>query len=451
MIGNLIGSYKISAQIGAGGMGTVYRGVDLMLEREVAIKALRADLVNRPDLVERFRAEAVTLARLNHPNIATLYSFLRQGDDFFMVMEFVPGETLETVISRTGALPCAQAIRLMSQALEGIAHAHEAQVIHRDLKPANLMLTPQGVVKVMDFGIARALGAGRMTRAGRLVGTVEYMSPEQVRGQETDQRSDIYSLGIVLYELLTGRVPFACDSEYELMRAQLEDAPRTLAPGIPQGLEQIVLRALAKQPAARFQSADEFRAALLQFAAPKATRLPESAKQAPETRVFETAKFRPASRSLAVTQLIRNAQAALSACQLSVKQWTAVAASISMLLFCAMFLTIRGSSQLQSQIVAEAPQVAASPAPIVSPIPPTLAPALPASQRATTQAPTSDNEPDILIHTIPSPEVIAGRQTNKAGNSARRPARETNRENRNAATERERARRRAAAERALDQ
>ncbi len=266
MIGNVVGNYKIIEKLGEGGMGAVYKGVDLMLEREVAIKVLRPELARQPELVERFRSEAVTLARLNHPNIATLYSFFRQGDDFFMVMEFVPGQTLEAVIKQFGAVPCDQAILLISQALEAVAHAHAFGIIHRDLKLANLMLTHTGAIKVMDFGIARALGAARMTRAGRVVGTLEYMSPEQVRGQQTDTRSDIYSLGIVLYEMLTGRVPFQSDSEYELMRAQIEVAPlppRELAPQIPPAMEQVILRALAKRPEARFQTATEFQAALL--------------------------------------------------------------------------------------------------------------------------------------------------------------------------------------------
>src|SRR5215467_2940515 len=141
MIGNVIGSYKITEKIGEGGMGSVYKGVDLMLEREVAIKALRPELARQPDIVERFRAEAVTLAKLNHPNIATLYSFLRQGDDFFMVMEFVRGETLDSVLRRSGGMSVERAVPLFCQALEGIDHAHRFGIIHRDIKPANMMLT----------------------------------------------------------------------------------------------------------------------------------------------------------------------------------------------------------------------------------------------------------------------------------------------------------------------
>ena len=266
MIGNIIGNYKIEKKLGEGGMGAVYKGIDMMLEREVAIKALRPELGSQPQVVERFRSEAVTLAKLNHPHIAILYSFFRQADDFFMVMEYVRGETLDNVISRRGTLPCEQAITLFCQALDGIDHAHRFGVIHRDIKPANMMLTDTGTLKVLDFGIARLLGTARMTKAGNLIGTIEYMPPEQVRGKETDARSDIYSLGILLYEMLTGRVPFASENEYELMRSQIEDQqppPRQLNPAIPEIVEQAIMRAMAKNPDDRFQTAGEFRALLL--------------------------------------------------------------------------------------------------------------------------------------------------------------------------------------------
>ena len=265
MIGNVVGSYKITEKIGEGGMGAVFKGIDLMLEREVAIKMLRPELASQPQVVERFRSEAVTLAKLNHPNIATLFSFLRQGEDFFMVMEFVRGETLDSLIRRSGAMRCDTAIALFCQALEGIDHAHRMGIIHRDIKPANMMLTETGTLKVMDFGIARVLGTSRMTKQGNIVGTIEYMSPEQVRGQETDARSDIYSLGILLYEMLTGRVPFSSDSEFDLMKMQIDDAPqppRLFSAQIPQAVEQAIMRALAKRSEARFQGAGEFRNAL---------------------------------------------------------------------------------------------------------------------------------------------------------------------------------------------
>jgi serine/threonine-protein kinase len=266
MIGTVIGNYKIIEKIGEGGMGAVYKGVDLMLEREVAIKVLKPELASQPQVVERFRSEAVTLAKLNNPNIATLFSFFRQGDFFFMVLEFVNGIPLDKIVEANGAMSCEQAIPLFCQMLEGIDHAHSLGIVHRDIKPANMMLTETGVLKVLDFGIARALGSARMTRAGHLIGTIEYMSPEQVRGGETDARSDIYSLGMVLYEMLTGRVPFASDSEYELMKAQVEQLPtppREFAPNIPEQVEWAILCATEKNPEQRFQTAGAFSEAIV--------------------------------------------------------------------------------------------------------------------------------------------------------------------------------------------
>src|ERR1044072_4578156 len=161
MIGEVLGSYKIVEKIGEGGMGAVYRGFDEMLEREVAIKMLRPELASQPEVVERFRTEAITLAKLNHPNIATLYSFLRNGEDYFMVMEYVRGETLDDVIRKFGSMSIERAVPLFCQALEGIDHAHRMGIVHRDLKPANVMLTDSNSIKVMDFGIARVLGTDR--------------------------------------------------------------------------------------------------------------------------------------------------------------------------------------------------------------------------------------------------------------------------------------------------
>jgi serine/threonine protein kinase len=266
MIGKVVGPYKIKEKIGEGGMGAVFKGIDTMLEREVAIKMLRPELARQPEVLERFRTEAITLAKLNHPNIATLYSFLRQDDDYFMVMEFVRGNTLETIITNYGAIAYERAIPLFCQALEGIDHAHKQGIVHRDIKPANAMVMETGTVKVMDFGIARVLGSARMTRQGNVVGTVEYMSPEQIRGEESDARSDIYSLGILLYEMLTGRVPFNSTSEYEIMKLQIEEAPpppTLFTAQLPLPIEQAIMRSLAKKAKARYQTAGEFRAALL--------------------------------------------------------------------------------------------------------------------------------------------------------------------------------------------
>jgi len=204
MIGQIVRNYKIETKLGEGGMGAVYKGVDTMLDREVAIKALKPELASQTSIVERFRSEAITLAKLNHPNIAALYTMFRQGEELYMVLEFVRGDTLDTIIQKRGALPAEEAIPVFCQVLDGIDHAHELGIVHRDIKPANIMLTENGKLKVLDFGIARLLGSARMTRAGNIIGTLEYMAPEQVKGQETDARSDIYALGMMLYEVLTG-------------------------------------------------------------------------------------------------------------------------------------------------------------------------------------------------------------------------------------------------------
>lgn len=290
MIGKVVGTYKIIDKIGEGGMGSVYKGIDEMLEREVAIKVLRPELASQEHVVERFRTEAKTLAKLNHTNIATVFNFIHQDDHYFMVMEFVRGETLDQIIRKTGAMVFEQAVAMFCHALDGLEHAHSFGIIHRDIKPANLMLSDTGIVKVMDFGIARVLGTSRITRQGNIVGTIEYMSPEQVRGEETDARSDIYAAGILLYEMLTGRVPFESKSEFELMKAQIEDPPpppRNFASYISEQAEQAIMRALAKKPEARYQSALEFRQELLKSVATSTAPLGDSAPvyAAPATRV----------------------------------------------------------------------------------------------------------------------------------------------------------------------
>ncbi|HEV7518577.1 MAG TPA: protein kinase [Thermoanaerobaculia bacterium] len=258
MIGRVVGSYEIVERIGEGGMGTVWRAVDVMLEREVAIKAIRPDLAAEPQIVERFRSEAKILARVHHPAIATIYSFFRDGGELYLAMEFVRGRTLAQVLRQDGALAWPRAVALVAAALEGIDQVHRTGIIHRDLKPDNLMLTEAGEIKVMDFGIARAVGASHLTRTGLMVGTLRYMSPEQLRGEEVDHRADLYALGIVLYEMLTGRVPFTGASEYEAIRAQVEDPPVPpghLVAGLPPWLDRVVLTALAKFPGQRFASA----------------------------------------------------------------------------------------------------------------------------------------------------------------------------------------------------
>lgn len=264
MIGRIVGNYRIVEKVGEGGMGTVYRAVEQMVERDVAIKVLREEFVSNPELNERFRTEAVALAKLNHPAIATLYSYFRDGNEMFMAMEFVPGETLEQRIQRQGAMPWPQAVEVLLWSLDAVRHAHKMGILHRDLKPANIMITPDGRVKVTDFGIARVLNAAKLTREARIVGTVEYLAPERALGRPADERSDLYSLGVVLYEMIIGRVPFHADSDIGLLRAQIEEEPRPpreLGVSIPAEVERALMKSLAKDPDQRFPDAAAFAAA----------------------------------------------------------------------------------------------------------------------------------------------------------------------------------------------
>ncbi len=273
MIGRTIGKYRITGQVGRGATGIVYRAVDGTLDREVAIKVLNPDLAN-PDIIKRFRVEATTLARLNHPEIATIFELLPSGTDLLMVMELVRGETLDELLERVGPMSPGLAARIIERILSALEHAHRAGIVHRDMKPANVMVTTAGGVKIMDFGIARVRGAEHMTIDGLLMGTPAYMAPEQGLGEEVDERTDLYSVGVMLYRLLTGALPFKADSPIAMLQRKVVDAPRALnqqREGLPEWCEAVVQRALARSPADRFQTAEEFRDALCRATGPDQT------------------------------------------------------------------------------------------------------------------------------------------------------------------------------------
>ncbi len=263
-IGQRIGDYEIVSILGAGGMGEVYKVRHVISDRVEAMKVLLPNLSSDPDGADRFLREIKVQASLDHPNIAALHTALRVDNQLLMVMEYVEGTTLEALM-QSGAIGRDPVVDYVIQVLSALSYAHSRGVVHRDIKPANMMLTPAGQIKLMDFGIARATQDRRLTQTGRTVGSLFYMSPEQINGQLTDGRSDLYSLGITLYELVTGRRPFDGDSDFSIMAAHLQQnpiPPVQLDPHVPMALNEVILMAIAKDADARFQSAEAFRLAL---------------------------------------------------------------------------------------------------------------------------------------------------------------------------------------------
>jgi serine/threonine-protein kinase len=253
------GRYRIERKLGAGGMADVYLAEDQELGRRVAIKILNGRHANDGQFIERFRREAKNAAALNHPNIVSIYDRGEAEDTYYIAMEFLDGRTLKELIVGHGQAPVRVAVEYARQILSALRFAHRHGIVHRDIKPHNVLVDREGRVKVTDFGIARA-GTSQMTETGSIVGTAQYLSPEQARGGEVDQRSDLYSLGVVLYELLTGKTPFEGDTPVEIAMKHLSNtpqAPSELRPDIPPELDMVVLRALAKDPDERYQSADE--------------------------------------------------------------------------------------------------------------------------------------------------------------------------------------------------
>src|SRR5581483_1913367 len=263
-VGQVVSDYEILDILGKGGMGRVYRVRNVISNRIEAMKVLLADLAAEPELGDRFGGEIRTLARLDHQNIAKLHTAFKVENQLVMIMEYVEGFTL-TERARQGPIPVNETLSYIAQTLAALGYAHENGVVHRDIKPSNIMVTPHGVVKLMDFGIAKSNTDTMHTRAGTTMGSMLYMSPEQVRGNTVDARSDLYSIGVVLYELTAGRRPFESESTYAVLEAQLNTTPRApveLNPSLPKPLNDIIMTALEKEPMRRFQSAEAFRKAL---------------------------------------------------------------------------------------------------------------------------------------------------------------------------------------------
>lgn len=267
MIGKNIQNYTITSYLGEGGMGTVYKASDTMLGREVALKMLHGTLVSQPQFLERFKKEARVLAQLLHPNIAVIYNFIGQDDHHFMVMEYVEGSNLDSLVRKHKYLPAAVTVPIFLQMLEGLHHAHKKGIFHRDIKPSNLILSPDATVKLMDFGIAKIAGEQRMTQVNRVVGTIEYMAPELIEGKDPSIASDTYAAGVTMYEMLTGKLPFEGNTDFTLMQDILKKKPVSvdkLNAAVPPALSAIVMKTLEKKPEHRYPDAKAFQLALMQ-------------------------------------------------------------------------------------------------------------------------------------------------------------------------------------------
>ena len=263
-VGESVGDYQIIGILGAGGMGKVYKVKNQISDRVDALKVLLPNLADDPELADRFIREIKVLARLNHPNIAGLRTAFRQENQLLMVMEYVEGTSLDERCKQ-GQIPMEDAISFIQQALAALGYAHKQGVIHRDIKPANMMLTPDNVVKLMDFGIAKTKSDKKLTQTGTTMGSLFYMSAEQVQGNELDGRSDLYSIGVSLYEMVTGTRPFQGKSDFDIMIAQLQQTPQPpmqMMPHLPKALNDIIMTSLEKDPAKRFQTAEAFSNAL---------------------------------------------------------------------------------------------------------------------------------------------------------------------------------------------
>ncbi len=252
--------YEIIKTIGEGGMANVYLANDTILDRKVAIKVLRGDLSNDEKFIRRFKREALSVSNLSHPNIVEVYDVGEEEGNYYIVMEYIDGKTLKQLLQKRGALTLTEVIDIMSQLTDGLAHAHEAYIIHRDIKPQNIMIEDNGLVKITDFGIAMALNSTQLTQTNSVMGSVHYLPPEQANGKGSTIKSDIYSLGILMYELLTGSVPFKGDTAVEIALKHMKEkipSVRKQNPTIPQSIENIILKATAKNPKNRYDNVRE--------------------------------------------------------------------------------------------------------------------------------------------------------------------------------------------------
>lgn len=289
----LSGRYRLDDRIASGGMGDVWRGTDEVLGRTVAIKIMLTALLEEKGFVERFRAEARTMATISHPGVVRIYDF---GSDqvAYLIMEYVEGEPLSRTLSRVGRLTPARSMSLIAQAAEALQAAHEKGIVHRDVKPGNLLVRPNGTLVLTDFGIARSAAASQLTATGAVLGTASYLAPEQASGIPASALSDVYSLGVVAYQCLSGQRPYDGDTPLEIAMKHIMGTPKPLPDDVPPAIRQVVERAMAKEPAARWPSAEAFAGAARQAAGGS---VPQP-RQPAANPVRATVPFRPGAAAV---------------------------------------------------------------------------------------------------------------------------------------------------------
>jgi eukaryotic-like serine/threonine-protein kinase len=407
-IGQRVGDYEVVSMLGVGGMGQVYQVRNVISDRTEAMKVLLPDLVVEPGLAARFISEIRMLASFDHPNIAQLHTAFQVDNQLVMIMEFVEGYTLEQLAKQI-PIPESDTINYMKQVLSALSYAHGRGVVHRDIKPANIMLTPHGVIKLMDFGIAKAQTEVDLTRPGTTMGSLYYMSPEQVRGGTVDARSDIYSLGVMMYELLAGRRPFEADSAYAILHQQCNAAPQPpveINPQLPPALSEIILCAMQKDPANRFQNAQALHNALCQVTASPDGTL--TAEGVPFTPVVI-----PGAAQSATSQPPTSQGAAMAAAPASSSHrgaWITVGALAVLVVLAAAAVGLphlfHTSAKTESD--SQVPTASAA-APVAAPPPATAAPVAappPAAVPTTPEQTTTGNAPQTPAKSGDAPAVI---------------------------------------------
>ncbi len=403
--GQRVGDYEVLGILGTGGMGQVYRVRNVISDRVEAMKVLLPDLSAEPELANRFIGEIRTLASFDHPNIAQLHTAFQVDNRLVMIMEYVEGFTLDQR-AKQSPLPLAEVLDYITQVLSALSYAHSRGVIHRDIKPGNMMVTPHGVLKLMDFGIAKSAADPHQTRPGTTMGSLYYMSPEQVRGTTVDARSDIYSVGISLYELSAGKRPFEADSTFGILNHQLNSVPqppKELNPSLPPALNEIILASLAKEPMQRFQSADAFRNALQSVRssiAPDQARTETAPARNPVHDVQPSLQPAKSHRGLWMTLGALAVVAVLVAAALIVPRWSRTSAAAESQVQPDKPAVTRTAEPAQTAPPISAPADSAQNSSDNQPVPPQTAP----MQEAQAAPPPVAKQPRLIRHAVESPE-----------------------------------------------